>query len=369
MKIDSNGPTTVVRRAALLIVGLLAVYVAGRAAYIEASKSRLYAAGQAAVAANQWAEAFVQFHALAELDPNDRDARRQLDQIVQPAIQVVPGGQDLKTETALLRWLAASGDGVKLAVALDRSVVDVPAGEFTMGSDTGRNDERPQRRVYLDAFVLDRYEITNVQYQRFLKATVRESPPYWSEDEFPPGQADYPVVGVSWPDADAYCAWAGKRLPTEAEWEKACRGSDGRLYPWGDAWTPNRANVDISAGHAQLDPWGTAWTLLRAGSKVRGVYPVGSYADGASPYGIMDLVGNASEWVADWYSWGGYADWPARNPVGTKPPWNRSLRGSSWYDPNGSAAWVQEQSRCPARNSSHERRDPRLGFRCARSIP
>jgi sulfatase modifying factor 1 len=376
MRPEPDRSTQVVRRILLLMAGLLAVYVAGRAIYLEEVKSRLYAAGQAAVMSGQWPEAFVQFYALVRLDPGYRDARNQLEQVIQKAVRVIPGGNNVDAEVKLLRWLAAAGVETTLAEALDRSVVSIPAGEFLMGSDTGRDDERPPRLVYVDAFELDRYEITNAQYRRFLQITRRESPPYWSGNEYPPGQDDYPVAGVSWPDAEAYCAWAGQRLPTEAEWEKACRGSDGRLYPWGNDWTWQRANLDASYAACsveQVEPgysqWDTAWTLLRIGSGVSRLQPVGSYPEGASPYGIMDLAGNVSEWVADWYNWGGYWDWPARNPQGTQPPWNRSLRGSAWYDPNGSATWAQSQSRCSARNSSHERRDPRMGFRCGRSVP
>jgi sulfatase modifying factor 1 len=357
----------------LLMAGLLAVYVAGRAIYLEEYKSRLYAASQVAAMSGQWPEAFVQFHALVRLDPGYRDARNQLEQVIQKAVRVIPGGNDVDAEVKLLRWLAAVGVETTLAETLDRSVISIPAGEFLMGSDTGRDDERPPRLVYVDAFELDRYEVTNAQYRRFLQVTRREPPPYWSGNEYPPGQDDYPVAGVSWPDAEAYCAWAGQRLPTEAEWEKACRGTDGRLYPWGNDWAWYRANLDASSYAArpvgQVEPgnsqWDTAWALLRTSSGVSRLQPVGSYPEAASPYGIMDLTGNVSEWVADWYNWGGYWDWPARNPQGTQPPWNRSLRGSAWYDPNGSAAWAQSQSRCSARNSSHERRDPRVGFRCA----
>ncbi len=269
-----------------------------------------------------------------------------------------------------LRHRLAASDAPQLAEALDCDLVLIPEGDFVMGSNTGRADERPQHTVYLDAFELDRYEVTNAQYRRFLQVSGRRPPPYWTGDTYPVGQADYPVLGVSWDDADAYCIWAGKRLPTEAEWEKACRGTDGRAYPWGDLWEARRANVDLSA-RAGAEPlvWDTAWQLLRVtGNRVGpGLLPVGSYRDSASPYGVMDLVGGASEWVADWYNWSDYTNLPPRNPRNTEPPWNHCLRGSPWHDPTGDASWVQTMSRCSARNSSHETHDPRVGLRCARS--
>jgi formylglycine-generating enzyme required for sulfatase activity len=208
--------------------------------------------------------------------------------------------------------LAAAGDEAALAKALDRSMISIPAGEFIMGSEIGRDDERPAHRVYLDAYELDRYEVTNAQYRRFLLATGARPPRYWTDAAYPTDQADYPVVGVSWDDADAYCRWAGKRLPTEAEWEKACRGTDGRVYPWGQAWEPKRANVDAAGwdfGGATQDGaaatvWDAAWARLALppGSPGPTLQPVGSHLDGASPYGVLDMVGNASEWVADWYN-------------------------------------------------------------------
>ncbi len=289
-----------------------------------------------------------------------------------------PPPDPLVTETTRLRVLAAHGDIEPLAQALDQSMVAVPAGEFTMGSNAGRDDERPPHAVYLDGFALDRYEATNAQYRRFLLATGARPPSYWTGAVYPPGQADYPVVGVSWDDADAYCRWAGKRLPTEAEWEKACRGTDGRTYPWGEMWEPGRANVDAlgwAFGGASQDAagstaWDAAWARLALPPSSPGpaLWPVGSHLDGASPYGILDMVGNASEWVADWYNWSDYSSLPARNPLVTGPPWNHSLRGSAWCDPVGSPTWTRALSRCAARNSAHETSDPRVGFRCAASI-
>jgi formylglycine-generating enzyme required for sulfatase activity len=286
---------------------------------------------------------------------------------------------DLEAEVEQLRQMSAAGEWQQLAVVLDRATVQIPAGEFFRGSNDFRRDERPQRRIYLDEFEIDRYEVTNSQFQRFLEAPGLEPPPYWLNGIFPSGLADYPVVAVTWTEANAYCLWAGKRLPTEAEWEKACRGPDGNLYPWGNEWDASRANVDPLAGsYHQTQPnpetslWDNEWQLVQTAPMSpgsRGLRPVGSYPGGASPYGILDLAGNASEWVADWYNYSGYGTLPDENPFAAGPEWDHALRGSTWYDPTGSAAWGQNQSRCSRRNSSHNPRDIRIGFRCARSIP
>lgn len=291
-------------------------------------------------------------------------------------INLQPKSQAASDEIKLLRQLAMSDDA-QLAQVLDRSVVAIAAGNFVMGSDTGRDDERPQHSVYLDAYEIDRYEVTNAQYQRFLQATGHRTPSYWPGSEYPSGQADYPVVGVSWEDADAYCQWAGKRLPTEAEWERACRGNDGRIYPWGDTWEPRRANIDLSGRplrppsqtESEQTAWDVAWQLVQVtpAGQQPGLRSVGTYPDGASPDGVMDMIGNAAEWVWDWYNWSNYSQIPTRSPRVTGPPWNHCVRGSPWRDPVGTADWVKIMSRCSARNSSHEVRDPRTGFRCARS--
>lgn len=300
------------------------------------------------------------------------------DQAATPApVAVIAPAASVVQEISTLRALAAAGDEAALAQALDRSIVAIPAGEFIMGSEDGRYDEQPTHAVYLDAYELDRYEVTNAQYQRFLLATGGQPPRYWTDSRHPAGQADYPVVGVSWGDADAYCRWAGKRLPTEAEWEKACRGTDGRVYPWGETWEPGWANVDATGwdfGGAKHDAtvptvWDAAWARLTLppGSPGPALRSIGSYPEGASPYDVLDMVGNLSEWVADWYNWSDYSKLPAHNPLVTGPPWNHCLRGSAWCDPAGSPEWTQALSRCAARNSSHADSEPRAGFRCARS--
>lgn len=261
-----------------------------------------------------------------------------------------------------------------LADAINRSMVIIPAGEFWMGSDDGRADEHPLHRVYLDEFTIDCFEVTNAQYAQYLRSTGGIPPRYWSAGEYPTGQADLPVVGMSWEDADAYCSWAGKRLPTEAEWEKSARGLDARLYPWGNAWDATKANLHAAEpAAANLEnqaAWDRAWEFLGRSNPEPGtpaLKPVGSYPQGQSPYGVMDMSGNASEWTADWYNWGDYSALPVRNPFVSGPPWNHVVRGSAWYDPAGNAEWVKLMSRAPARNSSHVDQDPRIGFRCAKT--
>jgi formylglycine-generating enzyme required for sulfatase activity len=240
-----------------------------------------------------------------------------------------------------------------------------------MGSQLGAGDEQPQRQIYLDGFQIDRFEVTNAQYRRFVLATGARVPQNWSKGDIPAGQADWPAIGVSWAEANAYCIWAGKRLPSEAEWEKACRGPAGFMYPWGNAWEAGRANTGLD----QASHWPASlediWLLLDPSATDDGYpqpKPVGSYPQGASAYEVLDMSGNAAEWALDWYNWQGYWDMPERNPLGSAPPWNHSLRGSSWVDRDGEQGLVKDLSRCTKRNSSHTANDPRLGFRCARSL-
>jgi iron(II)-dependent oxidoreductase len=216
-------------------------------------------------------------------------------------------------------------------------MVLVPAGEFLMGSNE-YTDETPPHRVYLDAFHIDRYETTNALYERFMRATGRGAPDYWTDSSF--NAPTQPVVGVTWYDADAYCKWAGKRLPTEAEWEKAARGTDGRKYPWGEQWDAGRAN----SGETRLGK--TA--------------PVGSYPSGVSPYGAHDMAGNVWEWVADWYEAAYYRRSPERNPKGPDSGQYRVVRGGSWgYVP----ALLRASNRV---SNSPGNRGSSFGFRCAR---
>jgi formylglycine-generating enzyme required for sulfatase activity len=227
-------------------------------------------------------------------------------------------------------------------------MVFVPAGEFIMGSPQGEggDDERPQREVYLDAFYIGKYEVTNAEYKECVDAR-RCNPPsqissstrdsYYGNPEYD----NYPVIYVSWDDVQAYCDWKDVRLPTEAEWEKAARGTDGREYPWGNE-TPDE-------------------TKLNYADNVGDTTEVGSYPDGASPYGVMDMAGNVWEWVADWYDADYYREPPERNPQGPDSGEYRVLRGGSWR-------YGRSSVRCAYRNRYNpDYRNLSIGFRVAAS--
>lgn len=156
--------------------------------------------------------------------------------------------------------------------AVPVGMVLVPGGEFIMGTDDRSPDERPKRSVFVESFYMDKYEVTNAQFKEVFSAHT-----------YPQGHDEYPVLDVTWEQATAYAKKVGKRLPTEEEWEKAARGAEGREYPWGDLWDPSLANVNTG----QLNP--------------RAV-PVGKFIGGASPYGCMDMAGNAYEWTSSWYA-------------------------------------------------------------------
>lgn len=238
-------------------------------------------------------------------------------------------------------------------------MVRVPAGPFLMGSsdeeikkvvrELGGGElgpdvqwfsaERPQHKVYVEEFYIDKYEVTNRQYKEFVSATMHPMPRHWEGGNYPEGRADHPVVYVSWDDANAYCRWAGKRLPTEIEWEKAARGTDARIWPWGNSFDRTKCNVE-------------AWE----GSDSK---PVGSYPEGVSPYGVHDMAGNVWEWTDSWYD--AYPGSKYRTTeFGRKL---RVLRGGSWYH-------YDSLGPIGARCASRDRASPQsisyvAGFRCA----
>jgi formylglycine-generating enzyme required for sulfatase activity/serine/threonine protein kinase len=242
---------------------------------------------------------------------------------------------------------------VKLADGVEMELVRVGAGEFLMGSDPKRDslaygDEQPQRRVHLEEYWMGRYPVTNAQYQAFVAATGKGAPSHWSEGNIPKGKETHPVVEVNWDDAAAFCEWASRlagveiRLPTEAEWEKAARGTDGRIYPWGDERPDSeRCNFDDHLGDTT---------------------PVGRYSPaGDSPYGCADMAGNVWEWVSDWYDEDYYKNSPRENPAGPATGSSRVLRGGSWFI---NVRGVRSAYR--GWNDPDFRNDL-VGFRCARS--
>ena len=243
-------------------------------------------------------------------------------------------------------------------------MVRIPTITLLMGDDSSGADERPSHAVTVSAFLVDRYEVTCQQYRAFLvenpewrKGRVHPSladGDYlldWTGLEYRRGYGDYPVVWVSWAAASAYAAWRGARLPTEAEWEAAARGIDGRRFPWGNA-APDADGIP-RCNYRSVPP-------DRDGHRTTA--PVGSYKEGASPFGVCDLAGNVWEWVADWHDPDYYTESPAADPRGPASGTYRVLRGGSWSVP---AQWVRSTVRLrafPTRSSNQ------VGFRCARSL-
>jgi sulfatase modifying factor 1 len=200
-----------------------------------------------------------------------------------------------------------------LAQPVEGSMVVVPAGEFMMGSPTGDSDEQPAHKVYVETFSMDTYEVTVGQYAAFLQAKGIDPPSDWKTMNQSAHQKR-PVANVDWADAFAYCKWAGKRLPTEAEWEKAARGTDDRLYPWG-----NEAPTPLHANFGKSD-WNNHGVLA----------PIGTFEAGKSPYGIYDMAGNVWEWVNDWYDYNYYKTSPSKNPAGPSSGGTKVIRGGAW---------------------------------------
>lgn len=262
------------------------------------------------------------------------------------------------------------GDTAK--VQHQNEMIFIPAGEFIMGAPPEAPSfceapEKPAHNVYLDEFWIDKYEVTNSQYHECVKAG-RCSQPHFDDGECVllqgekwqkgvlPGDfrgGTQPVVCVDWEQARNFCKWAGKRLPTEAQWEKSARGTDGRLYPWGNEWRNGVANFcDMSCK--------LRWRDETYNDGFEFTAEVGSFPFGASPYGVHDLAGNVWEWTADWYDECYYAISERANPLGAQSGEYRVIRGGSWHlDPPQLRA-TNRKSAAPTESFSY------LGFRCAR---
>ncbi len=326
--------------------------------------------------------------------------------------------------TAVVWFVLWQGEP-KIEIGKDGApIVRIPAGPFLMGSTQEHIEdavkecgplcklewmkrEWPQHEVQLDAYYIDQYEVTNARYLEFVNATghrvpvqeVRKKPPpeeletrdglqqlrvpdamklddddlvfnlnVWEGDHVPDAAQDLPVVLVSWDDALAYCEWAGRRLPTEAEWEKAARGDDARLYPWGNEWDRNRSNNGSYQADRELTrlEWWQRW-WLREGIVRRekeGVAAlqttVGNFESGVSPYGVYDMAGNVWEWGREWFAEDAYMQFQTKNPVGPPNGMHKVARGGSYMDP-------RNRLRATARIKVEPTgRRPNIGFRCAK---
>jgi len=215
-------------------------------------------------------------------------------------------------------------------------MVYVAGGEFIFGSDSGKEDESPQQTIHIDAFNIDAHPVTCAEYKQFVDATGHRAPRNWDDGQIPPGKENHPVVWVSWHDAVAYAEWAGKRLPTEMEWEKAARGTDGREYPWGNEFDSSRCN----SKEANLQE----------------TSPVDQSPQGVSPHGALDMAGNVWEWTADWYD-------AYRGSVYKLERFGATykvLRGGSWFDGADAVRTATRNSASPEFSFST------IGFRCAK---
>lgn len=243
----------------------------------------------------------------------------------------------------------------------------IPPGEFVMGSDHQDEegvsdefglpvalyeDEWPKHRVFLEGYFIDELETTNGQYKEFLIATGHRAPPNWADINSKDGFLDHPVVYVNWFETNDYCKWAGKRLPTEAEWEKAARGMDGLNYPWGNEFDTEKANLFLASGNKNS------------------TMPVGSFIDGQSPYGVLDMVGNVWEWTAGWYL-------PYNGNTTSQPDYGRKYRvtrGQSYqqighFSREDGLRLMKILARTPARFYDFPTaKMPDLGFRCVKSV-
>jgi formylglycine-generating enzyme required for sulfatase activity len=255
---------------------------------------------------------------------------------------------------------------ITLSTGVELSMLYVPEGTFTMGSNEGEEREQPAHDVYLDAYWIDETEVTNIQYAACVSAGVCDLP---ISDEsytrnsyfFNPEFDNYPVIYVDWYDAKTFCEWRDASLPTEAQWEKAARGEDERVYPWGDVFDglvvnfcdgscptlggPNRPN-DYNDGYMDTAP-------------------VGSYPQGASPYRVLDMGGNVAEWTADWYDSDYYANSPESNPTGSDSGEWRVLRGGSWRESSYSSRTTYRLMILPTAHPAYGN----VGFRCAQAVP
>jgi len=215
----------------------------------------------------------------------------------------------------------------------------VPEGEFIMGNPNGeRTEQKPPHKVYLDSYYIDKFEVSKASY----KACVEDKYCSGARDHYEdPSLGNYPLVWVTWEQSQTYCEWRGARLPTEAEWEKAAKGTDGRTYPWGEEFAFDNAFANFSLHNRESE-----------------LMPVDSFPQGASPYGVYNMVGNVEEWVHDWYSSEYYSISPYENPLGPDTGNLRVQRGGSISD-TLTTTMIRHNYRPDAQGHN-------TGFRCAK---
>jgi formylglycine-generating enzyme required for sulfatase activity len=218
-------------------------------------------------------------------------------------------------------------------------MIEIPAGPFTFGSDTSEPNEGPAQIIDLPAFQVDRFEVANEDFTLFVNATdyqteAEQSGANKTWQSYVEGKGNHPVVKVSWNDAQAYCEWLGKRLPTEMEWEKAARGEEGSLFPWGNEFDPAKANIKATG--------------------IRGTVAVGSFAGGASPYGVEDMAGNVWEWTSSTYQ--AYPNSDYQDDFYSDNLY--VTRGGGWFDEEAQIRTANRSAAAP------ESANDDLGFRC-----
>ena len=274
--------------------------------------------------------------AVEQLETSRTNVETQIKESEENTEQIEKAISDLKRELEVLDVTRA-----RLQEQLtDQEMVPIPAGEFRMGDDEGGTEEYPMHTVLLNAFMIDKFPVTNSQYKMFVDITGHRAPPHWTGGTHTISEAEHPVVNVSWHDAQAYAKWVNKRLPTEAEWEKAARGTKGQTYPWGDAFRKDNTNCN---------------------NEYDGLTAVKQFPGGGSPYGVMDVCGNACEWVEDWYFDDYYKSSPIDNPPGPDGGQYRVIRGGFFGENKAGVRCAARHYSPPGAMQEH------VGFRCAKT--
>lgn len=341
--------------------------VAAKAKSIEEYAPAIREFQEAVRLAPEWADSWYNLGCIQESAAQHVEALQSL----RRCLELAPNAPGVPQLQQLINTISSRLFGDKVNPKDGAAMMLIPAGEFLMGTSEGElaawlqahpgdkvgynfTDEIPQHKVDLDAYYLYKTEVTVAQFRKFCIATGRPMPP----EPFWKWQDTHPIVNVSWEDANAYAQWAGVSLPTEVQWEKAARGGDGRIFPWGNAWPPP-ANAG-NCGDETCKNIGSMYSSKFIAGYTDGyafTSPVGSFP--ANPYGVHDLEGNVAEWCADWYNAEYYRNFSSRNPTGPATGTERVLRGGCFY--HSDPSFFRSTFR---RYLSPTHRSVNLGFRC-----